>query len=148
MVSLNWSTSFCGSVHKRAKEKNQTNIFPVQTKQANSVTFLLLCLYFEFPDSIAHLYWRDVRTIKTKPLFLSCLFRRRLPKFWVRQQGKCFYSRQKFRFGYSLKKHKSLKSVRERSISAVRTEKYGLLREPIRMLLFITDPVQPYHNIA
>ena len=37
------------------QKKNSTNIFPVRTKQASSIKFLLSWLYFEFPDGTAHL---------------------------------------------------------------------------------------------
>ena len=34
--------------------KSETNIFEVQTEQASSIKFLLIWIYFEFPDSTAH----------------------------------------------------------------------------------------------
>ena len=52
---------------------------------------------------------------------------------------KVFTQRKKFPITISFQKHKSMKSVRERFILAVRTAKYGQLREPIRMLLYTMD---------
>ena len=37
------------------EEKNATNIFPVPTERASSITFLLSWIYFEFPDGTAPL---------------------------------------------------------------------------------------------
>ena len=40
---------------------NETNIFPVWTEQASSIKFLLLWLYFEFPDGTAHFIGDNAR---------------------------------------------------------------------------------------
>ena len=36
------------------QKKSETDVFPVRTKQASSIKFLLLWLYFKFPDGTAH----------------------------------------------------------------------------------------------
>ena len=53
---------FACSVMDRAESK----ICPVRTKQASSITVLLLWLYFKFPDNTARLYRRNARATKTK----------------------------------------------------------------------------------
>ena len=89
------------------------------------------------------IFRRNARATKTKTLFLLCPFRRNFAKFLVmiRQQGLSFTELhvKKFPFGYLCEEHKSIKSVGERSILAVRIAKFGLLREPIRILLFAMD---------
>ena len=40
---------FLGEVHKLAK-KNETNIFPIRTEEANSIKFLSLWLFYEFAE--------------------------------------------------------------------------------------------------
>ena len=121
------------------EKKNSTNIFPVRTEQASSINFLLSRLYFEFPDGTAHLISETRATIRRQICFYYAIFAERLPKFLVRQHGKGFYLTLKCFFWISFQGHKSVKSLRERSVLAVRIAKFGPLREPIRNLLFTLD---------
>ena len=58
-----------GEIHELTK-KNDTNIFPVRTEQASSIKFLLLWLYFEFPDDTAHFIGDNARApIRRENLF-------------------------------------------------------------------------------
>ena len=113
-----------GEVHKlcakKKKKQKQTNFFPVRTEQASSKKVLLLRLLFEFPNSIAHL---------RNHCFYYAIFAEFLPKCLGRQ-------------------HKSTKSIGKRSILAVRTAKFGPLREPIRMLLFTLDQFSHIINLV
>ena len=52
--------SFC-----KVMDRVATNISPVWAEQACSIKVSLIWFYFEFPDSIAHLY-RETRASKTK----------------------------------------------------------------------------------
>ena len=76
---------------------------------------------------------------RTKICFYYAVFAELMPKFVVRQQEIGFCLRQNVSFWMSFREHKSVKSVRERSILAVRIAKFGPFREPIRMLLFTTN---------
>ena len=58
-------------------KKNETNIFPVWIEQASSKKFLLLWLYFEFPDGTAHFIGdKACASIRRENLFLLRRFRR------------------------------------------------------------------------
>ena len=73
-----WLSSFFTSLWTKPQaksinlqKKNETNILPVQTEQASSIKFLLLWLYFEFPDGIAHFIGDNARaTMRRENLFL------------------------------------------------------------------------------
>ena len=69
------------------QKKNETDIFPVRTKQASSIKFLLLWLYFKFPDGKAHFigYYYKMRNF-----FYYAIFPELLPKYLVSQQKKGF----------------------------------------------------------
>ena len=79
-----WSSSFFASLWTEPQarsitlqKKNETNIFPVRTEQASSIKFLLLRLYFEFPDGTADFIGDNARaTIRREKLFLLRHFRR------------------------------------------------------------------------
>ena len=122
----------CGSVHK-----NESNILPGRTEQASSIKFLLLWLYFEFPDGTAHFIGDNARaTITRENLFLLRHLAEPLPKFLVRQQKKGFYLTSK---SVVLNFFSRTQISSRAAILAVRIAKFGQLREPIRMLLFNLD---------
>ena len=76
---------------------------------------------------------------KTRNFFIRPFSQRFCQNVWSDNKTKVSTSCQNVSIRISFQEHKSVKSVRERSILAVRMTKYGLLREPIRMLLFIKD---------
>ena len=82
-----------GQVLFLTKQKSKTNIFPVWTKQASSRKVVLLWLYFQFPESIVHLYRWSIPASKGKTLLnLLSHFHWSSAKFWVRhKQGNGFY---------------------------------------------------------
>ena len=62
-------------------------IFSQYGPHASSIKFLLLWLYFEFPDSIAHLYRRNARpTMSKTDYFYYSISAEVLRKFLVKQQ--------------------------------------------------------------
>ena len=74
------------------QKKNSTNISPVRTEQACSKKFLLLWLYFEFPDSKAHFIGDNARaTIRRENLFLLLHFRRTSAKIFGQTTKKGSY---------------------------------------------------------
>ena len=96
-----------GLVHKLAKEKKKmksTNIFAARAEQANSIKVFLLWLYFEFPDSTAHLYRRNRRALlRRKHYFNYASLSEILPYVWSDNKIKVSTSRQKVSFAYLLK---------------------------------------------
>ena len=54
-ILLFWTDPCFQTSTKNLQKKNLTNIFPVRTKHASSIKFLLSWLYFEFTDGTAYL---------------------------------------------------------------------------------------------
>ena len=103
----------------------------MRPEQSSSIKFLLLWLYFvEFPDSIAHVHRRNARTAKTKTLFFLRHFCKSSATIFAQTIRKEVSPKgQNVSFRISFQEHKSVKTVRERSILAVLVAKYGPLRE-------------------
>ena len=81
--------------------------------------------FYEVTESTAHLYRQMHVLLRRKQICFHAIFEV-VPT--ARQQGKVTALNKKVFFGITFQKRKSVKSVRERSILAVRITKY----EPVR----------------
>jgi len=140
-----------GSVYKIPKKKNETNIFPIRTKQASLIKDLLLWLI------------TNLRTAKRISISKRALQRRKkgtndchnviFSEFFAKIMGKT--ARTRFLLHTKLsshlkfyEKHDLVRSFREQSILAVRLGKFGPLRQPIRKLLFSADEFSHIINLC
>ena len=134
-------------VLKLAKKEKSTNIFPGRTEQASSINFsiIMALVWISWRHSTFD-RWNARATIRRqKFVFITPFLQNFCQNFWsdnkalVVWQGNRFLLTLKCLLFISFQGHKSVKSLREWSILAVRIAKFGPLREPIRMLLFTLD---------